>query len=140
MRTPIKLMFATILLLSCTIDISAAPVAVHQCSVSIERVTPDNLVLELRSTSQSTRYSVDVNYACAPCSPWDGHESQWVKRVTLEPGFYVLAWAEFYDENPEPGTEACINWTCQPEVAAIYWSQDSQTVLDYLFLPLVRQP
>ena len=137
MKTFTKLTIVAILLLSCIVGVSATPAAIHQCSVSIERVTPGSLILELHSTSQSTRYSIDVNYASAPCYAWDGHEKNWIKRVTLEPGFYVLAWAEFYDENPELGAEACINWTCQPEVTAIYWSQDSQVVLGYLFLPFV---
>jgi len=141
MKTFIKLVIIiTLLLLLCTTTTDAMSVTLHRCTVFIERATPDELVLELWSTSQVTVYSVDINYGCAPCSPWDGHKTNWVERKELTPGLYILPWIEFYnDEIPELGMEACINWTCQPEITVIYWSQDYQTVLGYSFLPLVRR-
>lgn len=142
MKTPIRLAIIALLLLLCTTPASAAPVTLHRCTVFIEHATPDELILELWSTSQSTRYSVNINYSWdhrIPCSPWDGHEENWVAYEYLLPGLYTLSWIDFYDRNPEPGTEACINWACQPEVVVIYWSQDYQMILDYLFLPVVRR-
>ena len=139
MKALIKSAGIAILLLSCIGAASAAP-ALHRCTVFIERATPDELVLELRSTSQSTDYSINVNYAPAPCHPWTWEGAQsWVVREELTAGFYVLPWADFYDEGPEPGMEACINWACQPEVVVIYWGQDYRAVLDYLFLPSVSR-
>lgn len=137
MKAFIKSMIAAALFSSCTIAATAP--AHHRCGVLIERATPDELLLELRSTSQSTAYSVDVNYSRVPCEPWDGHEESWVIRKELTPGLYALSWAKFYDENPRPGMEACINWTCQPEVAMIYWGQDYRAVLDYWYLPSVSR-
>ena len=139
MKTLVRLAIVVILLLLCTVTADAAPATLHRCTVFIERVTPDELVLELWSTSQSTEYSIDINYSHAPCSPWDGHEENWVVREELSPGLYTLSWSDFYDENPRLGVEACINWTCAPEVVVIYWSQDYQMVLDYLYLPLMRK-
>ena len=66
-----KGMIVAILLLSYVTTVSAAP-TYHRCGILIERATSDELVLELWSTSQSTRYSVDINYSHVPCSPWTG--------------------------------------------------------------------
>jgi len=140
MKTFIKPMVIAILLLSCTAI--ATGQNLHRCTVFIEHATPDNLVLELWSTSRSTTYSVNVNCSPVPCRPWTADGAQnWVEREELVPGLHTLSWTDLYDEGPTPGMEACINWTCQPEVVVIYWSQDYQAILDYLFLPLVgRQP
>lgn len=140
MKTFIRLAVAIILLLAlCATTTNAMPATLHRCTVTIERATTDELLLELWSTSRSTTYSIDINYSRGECQPWDGHEQNWTVRKGLASGVYILPWAEFYDESPRPGMEACINWTCQPEVVVIYWSQDYQTVLDYLYLPLVAR-
>ena len=130
---------ALFLLLLCSGGATAAQPVFHRCSISIKRVTPDELSLELWSTSQVTSYSADVNYGFAPCCPWNGHEKNWMVREELQPGLYTLPWVELYGENPSLGMEACINYTCQPEVTVIYWSQDYRTVLGYLFLPFTRR-
>jgi len=138
MKSHVKPTVAVILLLSSVVTVSARP-AYHWCGIAIRRATPDELTLELWSTSQATSYSVDINYARASCCPWNGHEQNWVVRERFPPGLYALPWSNFYDEDPEPGMEACINWTCQPEAVVIYWSQDYRAVLGYLFLPLVKR-
>lgn len=139
MKSFARSMIVAVLLLSYTAAAGAAPV-LHRCAISIECATPNELVLELWSTSRSTSYSVDVNYSHGECRPWrvDGAQS-WVVREELPPGIYALSWPEFYDRNPGPGMEACINYTCQPEVVVIYWSQDYRTILNYLFLPFVKK-
>lgn len=136
MKLYIRPVVAIALLLSCIVTVNAAP-AYHRCGITIRHATPNELILELRSTSQATSYSVDVNYAATACQPWDGHERNWTRREVLPPGLYVLPWAEFYDENPGAGAEACINWTCQPEATVIYWDQDYRAILNRLYLPLV---
>lgn len=130
----VKLILVILFILLCAMPANAT---FHLCTVYIERATPDKLILELWSTSQSTRYSVNINYG-SPCRPWTADGAQnWVDLEYLPQGLYTLSWSKYFDENPEPGMEACINWTCQPEVVVIYWSQDYQIILDYLYLPLV---
>ena len=52
MKLRTKPIVAIILLLSCLATTGARP-TYHRCSVTIRRATPDELILELRSTSHA---------------------------------------------------------------------------------------